>query len=192
MRASPRTLVVAVFAFAPLLSCDESQTYHQLDPSWSRMLSQPRANAFGRTTVFEDGKVMRRPPRGTIPHDGLPGDPPPLTRDLVLIGRGRFETYCAVCHGILGDGHSVVAEKMTIRPPPSLGDARLRALAPDAIVKVIEGGYGLMPSYADAIDERDRWAVAAYVKALQLSQGMPVAELPPDLRDRLGLGEEAR
>jgi mono/diheme cytochrome c family protein len=178
---SARLFLPLALVGVALVSCDESEAYHELDPSWSRMLSQPRANAFGRSAVFEDGKVMRLPPRGTIPHDADDGEPPPLTRELVTDGRASYEITCAACHGIVGDGRSVVAEKMSIRRPPSFGEPRLRALEPAAIVQIIDRGYGLMPSYADMIPPRRRWAVAAYVKALQISQGTPASELPPEL-----------
>jgi mono/diheme cytochrome c family protein len=144
-----------------LLACDESALFHEPDPSFNRMLEQPRIDAY-------EGP-MRTPPPETIPHDAPP-KPPPVTRDLVVRGRAQFETFCAACHGVLGDGISVVAEKMALRKPPSFHEPRLVALAPDAIEGVIERGYGLMPSYTDAISPTDRWAVANYVKALQLSR----------------------
>ena len=88
---------------------------------------------------------------------------------------------CAQCHGVAGDGHSFVAEKMTLRKPPSL-------LIPGAhdrqrLFDVATSGYGLMPSLAHLLSRRERWAIAAYVGALQLRRTQ-VANLPPDLRTR--------
>jgi mono/diheme cytochrome c family protein len=161
-RASLRLLTLMTLMSVFLLAaCDESVAFHEPDPSFNRMLEQPRVDAY-------EGP-MRLPPPGTLPHEAPPALGP-VTRELVLRGRSQFETFCAACHGILGDGGSVVAEKMALRKPPSFHEPHLVALAPDAIVGVIERGYGLMPSYADAISPNDRWAVANYIKALQLSR----------------------
>jgi hypothetical protein len=90
---------------------------------------------------------------------------------------------CAVCHGVLGDGDSQVALNMSLRRPPSLHLYRDR---PDGyIFQVISRGFGLMPSYAGSISVHDRWAVVAYVRALQLSQFASVDQLPAELRGRL-------
>lgn len=74
---------------------------------------------------------------------------------------------------------------MRHRPPPSLHEERIRAFAPAQLVAVMEQGYGLMPSYAGLLDGPDRWAVAAYVRALQLATHARVATLPPDAREAL-------
>lgn len=168
-----------------LTACDESVVFHEPDPSWNRMQQQPRLDPYEPSALFDDGQAMRRPPPGTRPRDGEPMAPPPVTRELLALGRHRFETFCAACHGIVGDGVSVVAEKMTLRKPPSLHEARLAARAPDAFVKTIEEGFGLMPSYADALSRRERWAIGNYVKALQLSRAAHAAELAPALRAEL-------
>jgi mono/diheme cytochrome c family protein len=179
-----RPLVASASLVLAVSSCDNSEAFRKMNPSWSRMLTQPRADAYDPSEVFDNGKVMQDPPRGTIPADLEPSEPLPITRELVVLGRTSFETYCAACHGILGDGQSVVAEKMLLRPPPSFHEARIRAFPPATIVQVIESGYGFMPSYAVMVRPHERWAVAAYVKALQASR-MPASELPPDLRDAL-------
>jgi mono/diheme cytochrome c family protein len=166
-------------------ACDESASLHPPDFSLGRMIEQPRADPYDPSPVFSDGLAMRRPPRGTIPHGVRPVEQPPVTRELVERGRERFETFCAACHGVLGDGRSVVATKMELRKPPSLHEPRILALQPQALVAVIDDGYGLMPSYADALSPEDRWAVAQYVKALQLARGVNVADLPPELRSEL-------
>jgi hypothetical protein len=174
------------------VACDEGQVVHRLEPSLERMMDQPRADPFAPSTVFEDGRAMRTPPEGTLPTEeeappyrvdgGYVRDNPfPLTREFLLRGRSRFEVTCAACHGILGDGESVVATKMELRPPPSLHIDRIRALDDGRIEEVIERGYGFMSSYAPFLTAKDRWAVVAYVRALQLSQRAPVASLPPDI-----------
>jgi mono/diheme cytochrome c family protein len=139
---------------------------------FERMKSQAKARDYGETPFFADGKVLQEPPAGTVPRERAlePDDPPPLDLALVERGRNRFEIFCAACHGLLGDGDSEVAEDMRLRRPPSLSEPRLRAYPARRIHDVIDLGFGLMPSYASALDRRDRWAVAEYVKALQLSQ----------------------
>lgn len=169
-----------------LVACDDSQAWHAPDPSLSRMLDQRRGDPYEATSAFADGKVMRTPPNGTVPVDDDRDDaPPPMTRDLLLTGRARFDLVCATCHGVRGDGQSVVATKMEHRKPPSLHETRIAAFPPDRIFAVATSGYGLMPSLADMLDARERWAVAYYVKALQLSRAARVAELPPAVRAEL-------
>jgi mono/diheme cytochrome c family protein len=111
--------------------------------------------------------------------------PLPLTRALLENGRARFDEICATCHGVLGDGVSVVAEKMRLRKPPSLFEARISQQAPGRVFRTISQGFGLMPSYAAALSIDERWAVVAYIEALRLSQAAPVAELSPALRAEL-------
>jgi mono/diheme cytochrome c family protein len=108
-----------------------------------------------------------------------------VDRRLVDTGRARFDTFCAACHGIQGDGVSVVAEKMALRKPANLTDARVRAFPPGRIFQTIEKGYGLMPSYADQVSVDEAWGVTVYVRALQLAAGAPVSDLPPDIRGEL-------
>jgi mono/diheme cytochrome c family protein len=183
MRHAAWGALVALVAAAA--GCDESVVWHAPDPDLNRMLEQPRIDPYDPSGVFDDGLGMRRPPDGTIPHELSAVESPPVTRDLLALGRARFETFCAACHGVLGDGRSVVAEKMALRKPPSLHEPRLVARAAPEFVTTIEQGFGLMPSYADALAPRDRWAVAHYVKALQFARAARVDELPPDARAAL-------
>ncbi len=171
-------------AAAALIGCDNSQAVHPPDPDLNRMLVQPRAESFDPSDLFEDGKVMQAPPKGTVPNDRPdPAEPP---RDARLLGEGRrlFETICATCHGVDGSGESVVATKMAFRRPPSFDDPRLRALSDGDIYRIMSTGYGFMPSYAFMMSPRDRWAVVAYVDALRLSLRAPLAALPPEVRRR--------
>ncbi|MGE0789430.1 MAG: cytochrome c [Sandaracinaceae bacterium] len=155
-------------------------------PGLQRMMDQPRADSFGATTAFDDGMVMRHPPRGTVPYRAVRDDaPPPLDRALLHEGRVGFDRFCAPCHGGLGDGDSVIAEDMTLRPPPSLLTTRVRARADDDLHTIVTEGYGLMPSYASALTPRERWAVVAYLRALQLSRRADVTALPREVRAEL-------
>jgi mono/diheme cytochrome c family protein len=107
-----------------------------------------------------------------------------LTHHLLDTGRHHFEQICATCHGVLGDGDTVVAERMR-RRPPSLHEARLVELSPGRLFQIASEGYGYMPGYESVLSVDDRWAVVAYVQALQKSQRLRLAELPPDVAERI-------
>ncbi len=150
------------------------------------MLEQRRADPYAASSAFADGKTMRPLPRGVVARDDQSDSArPAITHALLTTGRTHFETLCATCHGIAGDGQSVVATKMLSRPPPSLHERRYRDLSPEQLFAIITQGYGLMPSYADLLRVDERWAVIAYVQALQLSQDAPVASLPLNVREAL-------
>lgn len=156
--------------------------------NWNRMLVQPKVKAYQRSDFYDDGIAMRTPPMGAVRWSGqvpVHPDPPKVTRALLERGRDRFEVTCGACHGVDGYSTTVVASKMTLRPPPSLHEERIRNLSDRKIFQVVTEGYGLMPSYRAQLDFRDRWAVVHYVRALQLSQHAPVAELPAPVRRRL-------
>jgi mono/diheme cytochrome c family protein len=180
---------LAVLALLALTACP------RLDP----MQRQQKNKAYTESDFFADGLAMRQPPPGTVPHapplepavatgkapDGTPIAlaPVPLDAKLLARGRARFDVYCAVCHGVLADGESQVAMNMSLRRPPSLHDFRDR---PDGFFfQVITDGFGLMPSYAAELTPQDRWAVVAYVRALQLSQQASLDQVPPDARGEL-------
>lgn len=184
-----------------LVSCRIQQTFVEPDPHLNRMLQQHKVLAYDENALLPAGMAMQLPPEGTMPVnafagnpllvDGVEGDryaeriPIPIDRPLVEIGRQRFETFCAACHGVLGDGASVVAEKMALRKPPSLLEERIRNYPPGRIFQTVREGYGLMPSYAVQISIRDSWGVTAYVRALQLARHAPESALPADLRAEL-------
>jgi mono/diheme cytochrome c family protein len=172
----------------------------RLDPMWD----QPKVKAYQASEHYPDGLAMRAPPAGTVPHrppvepavatgrgpDGrpLPVSPVAVTAELLARGRAKFNVYCAACHGVLGDGESQVAINMSLRKPASLHD--FRDVADGFIYQVITDGFGLMPSYAAELTVQERWAVVAYVRALQLSQNATLEQVPPEARERLG--EEGR
>jgi mono/diheme cytochrome c family protein len=196
-----RALFVAAGLSLPLSACRTEQTIVPPDPHLNRMVDQAKRIAYEEDPLLPHGMVMQQPPEGTLPVDAIAGQPLlatgvaegrwaeriPLRVDRALLedGRERFDVFCATCHGVTGDGASVVAEKMTLRPPPSLHDARIRAYPPGRVFQTIREGYGLMPSYAVPLSARDAWAVVAYVRALQLARGARVASLPADVRAQL-------
>jgi cytochrome c553 len=111
--------------------------------------------------------------------------PLPVSRKLLELGRKRFDITCATCHGPLADGKSIVATQMALRPPPSLQQAQYVAKPAGYIYEVITKGFGLMASYAAELSVEERWAVVAYLRALQISQNTPVGALPPEIRQQL-------
>ncbi len=108
--------------------------------------------------------------------------PMPVTADLLQRGQQRYTIFCAVCHDARGTGHGVVVRR-GFSPPPSYHIDRLRDAPVGYLFEIVTHGYGSMPSYAEQIPPRDRWAIAAYVKALQLSQRVPLADLPANDQD---------
>jgi mono/diheme cytochrome c family protein len=163
------------------------------------MQQQQKVEAYEASAFHPDGLGMRTPPAGTVRYrsllspdlsggrgpDGKPVARVPLeaTGELLVLGRRKFDVFCAVCHGVLGDGESQVALNMSLRRPPSLHAYRD---VPDGhIYQVISGGFGLMPSYAAELTVRERWAVVAYVRALQLSQAASLEQAPAEVRESL-------
>ncbi len=110
---------------------------------------------------------------------GLSGIPVEITRNLLERGRQRFDIYCSPCHGRVGDGSGIIVER-GLRKPPSFHTDRLRRAPPSHFYEVIADGYGAMYSYASRVKPSDRWAIAAYIRALQLSRHADVSHAPPD------------
>ena len=163
------------------------------------MMEQEKQKPYRPSDHWPDRIGMRPPPPGTVAaaayqgddlalgatDDGFPVEriPVPVTPELLQVGRKKFDVNCAVCHGILGDGDSLVAKNMAQRPPPSLHQ---RVMLEDGhYYQVITAGFGIMPSYASALTVEERWAVVAYVRALQLSQRARLEQAPPDVRSLL-------
>jgi mono/diheme cytochrome c family protein len=107
-----------------------------------------------------------------------------LTKELLARGRERFNIYCSPCHDRTGNGRGMVVRR-GYQPPPSYHIERLREAPVGHFFDVMTNGLGAMPDYASQIDVADRWAIAAYIKALQLSQHAPVADVPADKREAL-------
>jgi len=163
------------------------------------MERQPKGRAFAANAFFEDGRAMRTPPAGTVPRERIVQNPAltqgrvggtdvteipiALTRAVLETGHRKFDIYCATCHGLLGDGRSPVAANMSLRLPPNLHERR--GMAAGHYYQVVANGFGLMPGYAAELSVQERWAVVAYLGALQLSQNAPLALAPPDERESL-------
>jgi len=109
---------------------------------------------------------------------------PALTLALVERGQERFRIYCTPCHSELGDGQGMIVQR-GFPPPPSYHDDRLRNVPIQHFYDVITQGYGAMYPFADRVPGDDRWAIAAYIRALQRSQNATLAEVPPADRGAL-------
>ena len=196
-----RSHALVLVASSLLSACRTDQTLVTPDPHLERMLKQEKRLPYEDDPLLPQGMVMQQPPGGTLSIDapmddplvveGVANDrwaeriPVPVDRAMVDDGRQQFDTFCAVCHGEFGDGRSVVADKMALRKPQDLLADDVRAYPAGRVFQTIRQGYGLMPSYRVQLTIRGTWSVVAYVRALQLSRGAPVADLPADVRAEL-------
>lgn len=172
MNACGRILLIGLLALG---GCERG--LHQ-------MYDQPKYAPLAPSTLFADGSSSRPQVAGTVAH-APPAAAPPITLSLLARGRERYDIYCAPCHGEGGDGAGIIVQH-GFPAPPSYHSDRLRAAPDSRFYAVISEGYGAMYGYADRIAPADRWAIVAYVRALQLSQHAPAALLDAaDLR-RLG------
>jgi mono/diheme cytochrome c family protein len=119
--------------------------------------------------------------RGNQYHDDVDTFPFPVTREVLKRGQARYMIYCAVCHDPLGTGRGKIVER-GYTPPPSYHIDRLRTAPVGHFFDVITNGYGSMPDHREQIPPRDRWAIIAYIRALQLSQHFPVKDLSAEMR----------
>ena len=113
-----------------------------------------------------------------------PPPAPPVTMALLERGRQRFDIYCAPCHGRFGDGSGMIVQRGFPRPPSYYSDA-LRNAPSQHFYDVITNGYGVMFSYADRVEPADRWAIVAYIRALQASASASATDVPPAERSAL-------
>lgn len=132
-----------------------------------RMWDQDRLETWEQATA-EHGRL---PPeqtiaRGDLAYLDLIENRPPMTRELLARGRTVYERTCALCHGRYGDGEGIIVRR-GFPAPPSYHTERLRNADPSYFVEIITEGYGAMYPYANRIEPTDRWAVAAYIQALQ-------------------------
>jgi len=164
------------------------------------MQDQPKYKPLAPSRFFSDGTSARQLVEGTVPFQ--PGGhaispmadvsmattlPFALTPQLMDRGQGRFNIYCSPCHGRLGYGDGMVVRR-GFRAPPSLHIDRLRQAPLGHFYDVMTNGFGAMSSYAGKVAPEDRWAVAAYIRALQLSQHATINEAPPEVRAKLQSG----
>lgn len=153
------------------------------------MNHQPRYESYEKSSLFADGKALQAPPDGTIARDD-PGEVaalanrPAMTIDLLKRGQERFGIYCTPCHDAAGYGNGTVPAR-GFPHPPSFHIDRPRNAPSRYFVDVMTNGHGVMYSYADRVSPSDRWAIAAYIRALQLSRNAVASALPQQDQDRL-------
>ncbi|HSU05684.1 MAG TPA: cytochrome c, partial [Acetobacteraceae bacterium] len=157
------TLLIAVLLL--LAGCDD-------------MSDQPRQKQYSPAV----GPAQRPP--GVVRFQSKPVAAPPVTLALLQRGQDRFRIYCTPCHSELGDGNGMIVQR-GFPHPPNYEEQELREAPSQHFYDVITNGHGIMYSYADRVQAADRWAIAAYIRALQLSQQDTVADLSPTERSLL-------
>ena len=192
--AHPVRLVLALFM---IIGCEGTTDIERLR---QEMYNQSRFEPLEKNTFFADQRSSRPWIKGTVARghlridahlytgivDGNPAEtfPFPITRDVILRGRERYNIYCSPCHGQEGDGRGMVVRR-GMKQPPSYHIERLQNETPGYFFDVMTNGFGAMYSYASRIKPRDRWAIIAYIQALQLSQNATLDDVPVDVRQRL-------
>ena len=165
-----------------------------------KMADQPRYEPLQKSDLFDDQRASRPLVEGTVPRDQLNADeefytgkvnnepaktfPFIVDRQLLLRGQERFTIFCSPCHSRLGDGQGMIVRR-GFRPPPSFHIDRLREAPPGHFFDVISHGFGAMPDYSEQIPPHDRWAIVAYIRALQLSQNAALTDVPESERAAL-------
>jgi len=210
VQGAPRLRRLALWGLVGLglgaVGCDEQV----LNPMADR---QPRARAYRESAFYANGLTMQAPPAGTVPRErkvmnvaltsGTMGPtgkfapngeelrgyvtkiPLPVTAELMALGRKRWDITCGTCHGPAADGKSIVGSQMALRPPPSLVTTNYINKPVGYIFEVATKGFGMMASYEAELTVEERWAVVAYLRALQRSQAAPLDAAPPAERARL-------
>jgi len=164
------------------------------------MDDQPRYEPLEASRFFPDGQSSRPRVEGTVARGELHADaalytgktggrlveklPVPLTADLLARGRERYDIYCSPCHDRVGTGKGMIVRR-GYREPPSLHIERLRQAPAGHFFDVMTSGFGAMPAYARQVAVRDRWAIVAYIRALQRSQRATLADVPAAERQAL-------
>jgi len=164
------------------------------------MQDQPKYRPLAYSAFFPDNRSARPVPAGAIAVDDPVRQTPELTGlsggeflatipvavDAQMLHRGqeRFNIYCSPCHGRLGDGNGMVAQRGFLAPMNLLSERVVNA-PPGYLFRVITNGYGAMGRYDDQVEVADRWAIVAYIRALELSQGARIDDVPPAERGSL-------
>ncbi|MGH9817298.1 MAG: c-type cytochrome [Candidatus Acidiferrales bacterium] len=164
------------------------------------MAQQPRVKPLGASSFFADGRGSRQPVEGTVARGQLRDDehlytgkvngelvrtfPFAVTREVLERGRQRFNIYCTPCHGFAGEGDGMIVRR-GFKQPPSYHIERLQTAPAGHFFDVMSNGFGAMPDYAAQVAVEDRWAIVAYIRALQLSRNATLADVPRGEREKL-------
>jgi len=171
------------------------------------MHDQPRYKPLARSDFFGDDRSARPLVADTVARGQLKDDdhlytgkvngelartfPFPVTAGVLSRGQERYGIYCTPCHGLLGRGDGMIVQR-GFRTPPSFHNERLRGSPPGYFFDVMTHGFGAMPDYAAQVSVRDRWAIVAYIRALQLSQHASLDDVPADKRILLERPQEGK
>lgn len=168
-----------------------------------KMYQTPRYEPYERSLFFRDSLAVRPIEEGVVSRSGVRfgdqtplltgadtaagggGMPFPVTEEVLERGQQQFNVYCAPCHSRVGDGRGMIAQR-GLRNPPSFHTERLRNAPLSHFYNVITNGFGVMYSYKSRVPPQDRWAIVAYIRALQLSQHASLDAIPADKRTELG------
>lgn len=197
---SPNKAAPLLIRFAPILvlafavACNQNMTFQIMG-------TQPKYLPFSPSNFFQDGQSARQPVPDTVARGHQQDDPAlfsgkvggmdvttfpvPVTRDTLMRGQERFNIFCAPCHGQTGMGNGIIVQR-GFTPPPTFHQDRLRTAPVGHFFDVITNGFGAMPSYASQIPVTDRWAIIAYIRALELSENARLEDVPPEERSKLG------
>jgi mono/diheme cytochrome c family protein len=194
MRSSLRTIFLLLSVLA-LSGCELRRG----------MYDQPKYLPYRRSEIFTDKRSVRAPIPGTIARGHLQDDelryagkvngqvvdlfPFAIQKEDLALGQIRYNTYCTPCHDKLGTGNGMVVQR-GYAIPPTFHQERLRKSPAGHFFDVISNGWGSMPSYGDLVFADDRWRIAAYVRALQMSQEIPLSSLTQ--QEQRKLREKAR
>jgi len=167
------------------------------------MHAQPKLKTDAASTFFQDGRANRPPVPDTVARGHMRTDellytghvngvavdqfPMPVTPEMLKKGRERFNIYCSPCHDYTGSGRGMIVQR-GFPSPPSYHIDRLRQAPAGHFFEVITDGFGAMYSYAGRITPEDRWAIVAYIRALQMSQHATLDDVPADQRQQLTSG----
>jgi hypothetical protein len=163
---APRPVIIAAGLALVLAACDDN------------MANQPKRLPY--EARYGEGAVAATvPPGGIVARDAKPVPPPPVTLALLRRGHDRYDIYCAPCHSRVGDGNGMIVQR-GFPHPPSLLSERLRAAPVQHFYDVITRGYGAMFPYRARVAPADRWAITAYIRALQASDNARLAEVPAE------------
>jgi mono/diheme cytochrome c family protein len=183
----PRAKAVALLAFAAVAAWACRQDMHD----------QPKYKPLAKSDFFGDDRSARPLVADTVARGHLRDDdhlyggrvggqlaqtfPFPVTAEVLARGQERFGIYCTPCHGVVGRGDGMIVQR-GFKAPSSFHNERMRSSPPGYFFDVMTHGFGAMPDYAAQVAVRDRWAIVAYIRALQLSQHATVDDVPPAKR----------
>jgi mono/diheme cytochrome c family protein len=156
--------IIALLLVLLLAGCDESMDRQNRFKTYGSAAGVPNWPSVGEALPLVKGTVSQ----GDLQRDREISEPPPVSLALLQDGRTRYDAYCAPCHGLTGAGNGIIVERGFPKPAP-LDDPDLMQASAHHLVDVIGQGYGRMFSFSDRVEPKDRWAIVAYIRALQLA-----------------------